>query len=192
MLCSHFDNEARNPDFMFGGPGKIVEVDEAFISKRKYGHGRRQPKEGIWVVGITEVNDPTQRVEDQELLWAMKKREEDRQTAAERRVRRRKTKLSSGTCTLSAFSARRKARMVSLMDPRRGLRRGTLSLTRLRPRRATPRPPAPSLNHAKTNPNGHVFSSMNKEIRTHSPRSSKSTSCQVLQFIQMNGLATTL
>ena len=32
VLCPHFDNEARNPDFMFGGPGKIVEVDEAFIS----------------------------------------------------------------------------------------------------------------------------------------------------------------
>ena len=92
VLCSHFESEARNPDFMFGGPGKIVEVDEAFISKRKYGRGRRQPKEGIWVVGITEVDDPTQRIDDEELLRVMKKREADREAAAGRRVRRRKAK----------------------------------------------------------------------------------------------------
>ena len=173
VLCSRFENEVRNPDFMFGGPGKIVEVDEAFISKRKYGHGRRQPKEGIWVVGITEVDDPTQRIEDQEFLRAMKKREADRQTAAERRVRRRKPKQSSGTCTLSAFSSRREARMVSLMVPRRGSRRRTSSRTRPRPSRGSRKSPVDSLNRSKTNQKGHASSSSMQETRTHSPRSSR-------------------
>ena len=102
VLCAHFDEEVRNPNFMFGGEGKIVEVDEAFICRAKYGRGRREKKKGKWVVGITEVDDNTQTIDDQQLLQALMKREDERRRMAEIRAAKRKRRKRVNTD--SAFS----------------------------------------------------------------------------------------
>ena len=92
-LCWRFEQEVRNPDFMFGGEGSIVEIDEAFISKMKYGWGRHEKKEGIWVVGMTPVPVSSRRVDDPALLQALIERESARQRQADLRAtaRTRKT-----------------------------------------------------------------------------------------------------
>ena len=76
--CTSFDQESWNPNIMFGGEGKIVEVDEAFVCRRKYGKGRREKKEGKWVVGITEVDDNTQTIENQQLFLGLVDQEDQR------------------------------------------------------------------------------------------------------------------
>ena len=104
VLCASFDQQARNPNFMFGGEGKIVEVDEAYICRRKYGKGRRQKKEGKWVVGITEVDDNTQTIENQQLLQGLIEREDQRRRAAESRAEQRRRGRQRRVQTLTAFS----------------------------------------------------------------------------------------
>ena len=93
VLCSRFEQEVRKPDFMFGGDGTIVEIDEAMVCKRKYERGRPEKKE-IWVVGITEVPDSSRTVNDPALLQALMKRESDRRRYAEQRAAGRKRKTA--------------------------------------------------------------------------------------------------
>ena len=91
--CASFEEEVRNPNFMFGGDGKIVQIDEAFISRRKYNRGRRQAKEGLWVVGLTEVNTSAHEIDDPVLLEAIKERGAKRQAWSQRprcRLKRRR------------------------------------------------------------------------------------------------------
>ena len=89
-LCQSFDQTSRDPSFMFGGEGKVVEVDEAFICHRKNHKGRIEAKEGVWVVGITEVDKSTHRIENEELMVHLQEVEEARQKAAEAAEARRK------------------------------------------------------------------------------------------------------
>ena len=89
-LCLCFDETARDPSFMFGGEGKVVEVDEAFICHRKYHRGRPEAKEGVWVVGITEVDTSSHQVTDPAMMKHLKDREDAREKAAEAALARRK------------------------------------------------------------------------------------------------------
>ena len=82
-LCECFKETASREDFMFGGEGKVVEVDEAFVSRRKNHCGRIQAKEGVWVVGITEVDKSTHDIENEELMAHLREVEDARQKAAE-------------------------------------------------------------------------------------------------------------
>ena len=43
-ICASFEDEVRNPNFMFGGEGKVVEIDEAFLSHRIYYRGGNKRK----------------------------------------------------------------------------------------------------------------------------------------------------
>ena len=45
------------PLVQFGGPGKIVQIDESVITKRKYNRGRgvRNDRKEKWVLGIYDV-----------------------------------------------------------------------------------------------------------------------------------------
>ena len=92
-ICKKVDETVSDPRFMFGGPNKVVEVDEAFVCHRKNHRGRPEAKEGYWVVGITEVDSATHEIDNQELLVHLKEREEARERAAEAALARRaKTK----------------------------------------------------------------------------------------------------
>ena len=90
---------------MFGGEGKIVEVDEASICHAKYGRGRREKKEGKWVVGITEVDDNTRTIDNPRLLQALTKREDERRQMAALRAELRKRRRKRRVQTTSVFSS---------------------------------------------------------------------------------------
>ena len=53
----------------------MVERDESFLSTCKYYCGRKQAKEGVWVVGMTEVNTSTREIDDPALLQHVQERE---------------------------------------------------------------------------------------------------------------------
>ena len=63
--CKMFQRQLDNGFMMFGGKGKSVEVDECEICHSKYNRGRLEAKEGVWVVGITEVDEPKRLVPHQ-------------------------------------------------------------------------------------------------------------------------------
>ena len=88
-VCFAFNETARDENFMFGGEGKVVEVDEAFVCHSKNHRGRPEAKEGYWVVGITEVDQNSHRIENEVLLEQMKEREDARENAAEAELARR-------------------------------------------------------------------------------------------------------
>ncbi|KAI8381498.1 uncharacterized protein BYT42DRAFT_545377 [Radiomyces spectabilis] len=43
IISEYILNEKDNWNTTIGGPGKIVEIDEAMISKRKYNRGKKKP-----------------------------------------------------------------------------------------------------------------------------------------------------
>ena len=88
---------------MCGGDGIIVEIDEAFISRRKYNRGRRQAK-GLLVVGLTEVNTSTHEIDDPVLLEAIKEREAKRRAWSQRPRCRFKKAKTAARSTPTAFS----------------------------------------------------------------------------------------
>ena len=59
-----------------GGPGKVVEIDEAFLTTNKYHVGRIQAKQGIMVLGITERDGGPTRVDNVALYNYLLKKEE--------------------------------------------------------------------------------------------------------------------
>ena len=85
--------EHREGRLKLGGEGKVVEVDEMFVCHRKYHRGRRHAKEGVWVLGLTEVKAASHPIEDPLLLKKLKKDEDRREKAAQERLRRRKRQL---------------------------------------------------------------------------------------------------
>ena len=66
-----------------GGDGKVVKIDEMFVCHRKYHRGRRQAKEGVWVLGLTEVESASHPIENPCVLGRLKENEEKRQKWAE-------------------------------------------------------------------------------------------------------------
>ena len=94
-MCLCIDEAIRDPSFMLGGEGKVVEVDEAFVCHSKYHRGRPEAKEGIWIVGLTEVSDSSRQVTDPAMMKFIKDREDAREKAAEAALaRRKKTKVT--------------------------------------------------------------------------------------------------
>ena len=55
-LSAAAKQEQKEGRLKLGGPGKVVEVDEMPICRRKYESSKRTAKEGIWIVGLTEVD----------------------------------------------------------------------------------------------------------------------------------------
>ena len=53
---------------MLGGDGKVVEIDEVFLSKRKYNKGRMPAEGQVIVFGMTELEEPLKQVQDPALL----------------------------------------------------------------------------------------------------------------------------
>ena len=103
-ICASFEHEVRNPDFMFGGEGKVVEIDEAFISRRKYYCGRKRAKEGVWIVGMTEVDTSTREIDDQALLERIQDCEARRQALSLVPRRRFKTAKKAVKMTRTPFA----------------------------------------------------------------------------------------
>ena len=85
--------EHREGRLKLGGIGKVVEIDEMFVCHRKYHRGRRHAKEGVWVLGLTEVKSASHPIEDPRLLKRLKKDEAAREKAAQKRLEQRKRKL---------------------------------------------------------------------------------------------------
>ena len=48
-----------------GGPGKVVEIDDAFLVKNKYHVGRVQAKQNVIVFGMTERESPKKTVSEE-------------------------------------------------------------------------------------------------------------------------------
>ncbi|CAP21720.2 Protein CBG00277 [Caenorhabditis briggsae] len=44
----------KNSNFLLGGPGKIVEIDESHMYKAKYNRGHMLRRKSIWIFGMTE------------------------------------------------------------------------------------------------------------------------------------------
>ena len=88
-VCLAFNETARDESFMFGGEGKVVEVDEAFACHSKNHCGRPEAKAGYWIVGITEVDKNSHKIENEVLLEQMKEREDAREKASEAAMARR-------------------------------------------------------------------------------------------------------
>lgn len=48
-ICESYQVSQSN--FKIGGPGCTVEVDETYVSKRKYNHGRILACQSVWLIG---------------------------------------------------------------------------------------------------------------------------------------------
>lgn len=94
-LCSSVDAEKRAGNLMLGGVGKTVEVDEAFVSKRKYARGRKTAKEGLWVVGLTEVDSTSVNGLTPRKINYMRRREARKEKAADERIQKAKRRRRS-------------------------------------------------------------------------------------------------
>ena len=75
---------------MLGGVGTTVEDDQAFVSKRKYGHGRKTAKEGLWVVGLTQVHSTSVEGLTPRKINYMRRREARMERAADERIEKAK------------------------------------------------------------------------------------------------------
>ena len=73
-----------------GGPGKVIEIDEVFVVKRKYNVGKRLAKEELVVFGITERDGGPVQILDDEFYAYLVDKEDDGKRKAQRRNGRRK------------------------------------------------------------------------------------------------------
>ncbi|CAH0722178.1 unnamed protein product, partial [Brenthis ino] len=60
-VCMISLDEQFETEGQIGGLGKIVEIDESLVEKRKYNRGR--PREGNWILGMIEKDGPGYRLE---------------------------------------------------------------------------------------------------------------------------------
>ena len=83
--CKMFQRQIDGGFMMLGGPGKSVEIDECKICQTKYNRGKVEAKEGVWVVGITEVDEP-KKVVSTPLKMRILEREDSRKRYCESRT----------------------------------------------------------------------------------------------------------
>ena len=83
--CKMFQRQIDGGFMMLGGPGKSVEIDECKICRTKYNRGKVEAKEGVWVVGITEVDEP-KKVVSTPLKMRILEREDSRKRYCESRT----------------------------------------------------------------------------------------------------------
>ena len=93
-MCKTVDAEKRAGNLLLGGEGKYVEVDEAFVSKRKNGRGKRTAKEGLWVVGLTEVEPAAVEGMTPRKLDCLRRFEARREQEADSKLARAKKRRS--------------------------------------------------------------------------------------------------
>ena len=89
-LCEKVKEEHVGGGLKLGGAGKVVEIDEMYLCHPKYHVGRRTVKEGIWVLGMIEVDAASHPIETPDALHTLRVREEKREQAARERAERRK------------------------------------------------------------------------------------------------------
>ena len=77
-LCAAVKEKRLSGELMLGGPGKVVEIDEMFLSHRKYKRGRKLAKEGTWILGLTEVDASSHPIDNPRLLENLIDRENKR------------------------------------------------------------------------------------------------------------------
>ena len=89
-LCAKVKKMHEDGLLKLGGPGKVVEVDEMHPCGRKYNRGRTLEKEGVWILGLTEVDVASHPIENPAFLDQLRKREEEREEAARQQQEKRK------------------------------------------------------------------------------------------------------
>ena len=62
------DYDYKDWERQMGGPGLVMEIDEAFLAKPKYNVGRKLSKDDVIVFGMTEREGGPTRVADVQLL----------------------------------------------------------------------------------------------------------------------------
>ena len=86
-----------------GGPGKVVEVDEVFVVKRKFHVGKRLAKEELVVFGLTERDGGPVQVTDQALYtYLVEKERYKERKALERKLRRRRVRAAQAPASCGA------------------------------------------------------------------------------------------
>ena len=80
-----------------GGPGKVIEIDEVFVVKRKYNVGKRLVKEELVIFGITELEGGAVQILDDELYdYLVQKEDYKEQKALQRKRQQQRRRGGAG------------------------------------------------------------------------------------------------
>ena len=91
-----------------GGPGKVVEIDEAYFTVEKYGRGRT-PAKKVWILGLLEVDAPVAEVTDTNMRKAIRKHRELQLKRHTKRAKKLRARVLPGEGSSSPRLSRSKS-----------------------------------------------------------------------------------
>ena len=94
-MVKTIDDLVQNDQMKLGGPGKVVEIDEAYFTVEKYGMGR-EPAKKVWILGMAEVDEPVVEVTDINTRMAVRKHRELQLKRRTKRTKRLRARVQPG------------------------------------------------------------------------------------------------